>query len=197
MWKIQVFFFFSLGFFLTIVIGTISHEMGHILVAESLGYTTCLHFSSMTYMPFRGHEHFHDFYITVGGVVSTCFVGTLGVVYIQKSEKHKLQFWIAVFCALFWSRPVVNLVFKWTSCVFKNCDGVYYGGDELLLSQYLGLPNGFFSILFAAIGFTVLLYVFFKQIPSSYQFVFACSGIVGGGLSYFLWFYVLGPVLLP
>lgn len=41
--------FITLGFVLFTIIGTISHEYGHILVAKSLGYETTLHYGSMNY----------------------------------------------------------------------------------------------------------------------------------------------------
>ncbi|MBP6236340.1 MAG: hypothetical protein KA270_13730 [Saprospiraceae bacterium] len=34
------------GFILATIVGTISHEYGHIAVAKYLGYNTSLHFSS-------------------------------------------------------------------------------------------------------------------------------------------------------
>ncbi|MFK7747582.1 MAG: hypothetical protein AB8B65_04275 [Kordia sp.] len=43
------FWIFSLGFFFTTIIGTQTHELGHIAVAESLGYETTLSYGSMNY----------------------------------------------------------------------------------------------------------------------------------------------------
>lgn len=40
---------FSLGFVLFTVIGTISHELGHVCVAKLLGFETELHFGSMNF----------------------------------------------------------------------------------------------------------------------------------------------------
>lgn len=41
--------FLTIGFILFTIIGTVSHEFGHIIVAKSLGYDTTLHYGSMTY----------------------------------------------------------------------------------------------------------------------------------------------------
>jgi hypothetical protein len=41
--------FIILGFVLFTVIGTVSHEFGHIIIAKSLGYETILHYGSMNY----------------------------------------------------------------------------------------------------------------------------------------------------
>ncbi|MBQ0768729.1 MAG: hypothetical protein KBT58_05520 [Bizionia sp.] len=43
--------YFSLGFVLFTIIGTVSHEYGHIIVAKSLGYETTLHYGSMNSYP--------------------------------------------------------------------------------------------------------------------------------------------------
>jgi len=43
--------FITLGFVLFTIIGTISHEFGHIIVAKSLGYETTLHYGSMECYP--------------------------------------------------------------------------------------------------------------------------------------------------
>lgn len=39
----------SLGFICFTIIGTLSHEYGHIFVAQKLGYTTQLHYGSMSW----------------------------------------------------------------------------------------------------------------------------------------------------
>lgn len=41
----------TIGFILFTVIGTISHEYGHIIVAKSFNYETTLHYGSMDYLP--------------------------------------------------------------------------------------------------------------------------------------------------
>ncbi len=41
--------FLALAFVVFTIIGTLSHEYGHILVAQKLGYSTTLHYGSMTY----------------------------------------------------------------------------------------------------------------------------------------------------
>ena len=43
--------YFSLGFVLFTIIGTVSHEYGNIIVAKSLGYETTLHYGSMNSYP--------------------------------------------------------------------------------------------------------------------------------------------------
>jgi hypothetical protein len=49
--NIKSFLILTIGFILFTVIGTISHEYGHIIVAKSFGYETTLHYGSMNYLP--------------------------------------------------------------------------------------------------------------------------------------------------
>ncbi len=47
--NIKHFIYFTFAFILFTIIGTLTHEYGHILVAKSLGYKTTLHYGSMNY----------------------------------------------------------------------------------------------------------------------------------------------------
>ena len=51
--------FLSLGFVLFTIIGTVTHEYGHIAVAKSLGYETTLHYGSMNSYP-QGYLNDND-----------------------------------------------------------------------------------------------------------------------------------------
>ncbi|MFP9114236.1 hypothetical protein ACLI1A_09840 [Flavobacterium sp. RHBU_3] len=45
----RLFAFIALGFVIATIVGTVSHEMGHIAIAKSLGYRTILYYDSMDY----------------------------------------------------------------------------------------------------------------------------------------------------
>lgn len=53
LFSVRNFIFFSIAFILFTLIGTLSHEYGHILVAKSLGYKTTLHYGSMSYQKYN------------------------------------------------------------------------------------------------------------------------------------------------
>lgn len=57
--NIKSFLILTITFILFTVIGTISHEYGHIVVAKSLGYETTLHYGSMNYYP-KGYSEDTD-----------------------------------------------------------------------------------------------------------------------------------------
>ncbi len=54
--NIYSFFYFVIGFVAFTVLGTISHELGHIVVANRLGYGTTLHYGSMNWNKKNGWE---------------------------------------------------------------------------------------------------------------------------------------------
>jgi hypothetical protein len=53
LFSVRNFIFFSIAFILFTLIGTLSHEYGHILVAKSLGYKTTIHYGSMNYKKYN------------------------------------------------------------------------------------------------------------------------------------------------
>jgi len=65
------------------------------------------------------------------------------------------------------------------------------------INHLLQLPSGTISISLGIIGLLISLYVFYKIIPQKIRLTFFTSGIVGGLSGYVLWFYYLGPVVLP
>lgn len=59
----RLFAFLALSFVIATIIGTVSHEMGHIAVAKSLGYKTKLYYASMNYNfgeKLESLEAYHD-----------------------------------------------------------------------------------------------------------------------------------------
>ena len=217
------------------VIGTISHEYGHIIAAKIVGYETTLHYGSMSSKP-KGKSELYSLYqtykneidnnidfsgkaqylklqkksnrnsllITFGGPLQTMLTGILGlvIIYIRKKKVaqngFKLTDWLAVFLALFWLREVFNLIMGLVSGVLKG-KGNYFGtrGDEVNLSKHLNLYEGTIPLLFGITGLFISLYVVFKIVPFTYRFTFITAGLVGGISGFILWFYYLGPILLP
>jgi hypothetical protein len=53
------FLYIFLAFILCTIIGTLSHELGHIAVAKSLGYKTTLHYQSMSWKQKADREAIH------------------------------------------------------------------------------------------------------------------------------------------
>ncbi len=191
-------FFFSFALFT--IIGTLSHEFGHIYVAHQLGFETELHFASMNW---GGKESstLENFWISFGGPLQTMLTGTVGFWYCfenKEIEKNGIKFrhWIGLFLGLFWLRPVFNL-FQGFLNKFLNINSDLFGGDEAYLSSTLGFPMGSLSILFAIIGGLICSYLLFKVVPQKLRYNFLLAGFTGSLIGFWIWMNYLGPILLP
>jgi hypothetical protein len=214
--------FFALGFIACVVLGTLSHEYGHISVAKWFGYETNLHYGSMNWYPSESDNESieeldlknglqlederrefmrHALLIHWGGPVQTMLTGSIGLLalFLRKTKRRQagmaLWDWLFVFLTLFWLREVFNLSIQ----VLKGLFGYGWrpGGDEANISRALGLHSYTFPILFGIIGFIVALFIVFKVVPKRLRIQFIAGGLIGGAAGYFLWMTLLGPVLLP
>jgi hypothetical protein len=201
----KLFISLSFGFIAAVVIGTLSHEYGHLCIAQYLGYSGHIHFASFSLEPkcFSGSIPDADYIlISLGGPLQTMLTGTLALLtlYIsQKKTKEVKQLsvsrWILVFLALFWLRPLVNLI-VWVSSYFIN--GTFSEqGDELHLALYLDLLHWSLLTLCAAMGTFVLTLILVNFIPERQRITFMLSAVVGGISGYIIWLLVLGKYILP
>ena len=245
--KLKPFLILSICFVLFTVIGTVSHEYGHILVAKAYGHTTVLHYGSMNYYPsgylsdedYKGLAELHDKYkgkekrdwteedqkefhernqalrnkydrewnkgrlwIRLGGPVQTMLTGILGLAALfyrrpEIREKGLRTFdWLAVFLSLFWLRQVFNLLVSIGSEIISPNE-TWFSGDEYNLSKDLGIWSGSISLATAIIGAVIASIVIFVFVPKKLRLSFIASGVIGSGLGFILWMYLLGPILLP
>lgn len=196
--KRNIFVFSCILFSLLVVLGTLSHEIAHIIVAKMLGFEATLHYGSMSWFVNGVDANLmaskqEIFLVTLGGVVQTVVSGIIGV-FILYFSRSKLMFWLGIALTLFWSRQIVNLIVGVFSGIFLN--KAFFGGDELILAQILGLPNGFFSITLALFGFLFCFYAVYK-IKKNNRLSFILGGMCGGIITYILWFGYLGKLFLP
>lgn len=242
-------FIILLTFIVFTIVGTLSHEMGHIAMARFLGYETELYYGSMQnfHKGYKEDEDAilfdelnkkfnekyknakfedvsdedkkeinlilerlekkfpvnkeHQFLITLGGPLQTlitCFIGLCIIIYRRK-YKNKETFsnidWLSVFLSLFILREIYNTVMAIGSVILLKEQTFY--GDEFRMSIYLNLNQWVIPIITAIIGCIITYYVIFKVIPKTYRFSFMVSGFIGGLLGFFIWFNILGPIVLP
>ena len=197
---VRTFLPFTLSFILFTIIGTLSHEGGHILVAKALGYQTKLHFASMSWNSHADFNDRHHFMILCGGIFQSMLTGSLGFGLLLY-RRFKLLTWnktdyLLVFLTLFWTRPVFNVIISIT-LAFNDLQPFYFGGDESEMAAIVNLPPGFFVLLFGSLGLFFCTYTVFKLIPKYQRFTFIISGFYGGLSGYGLWMKTIGPLLLP
>lgn len=216
--NLRLFFLTIITLFFLPLLGTISHEYGHIFTAEKLGYKTTLHFASINWEKKINPSNnlvIHQIngskkgiitdtdLILIGGPLQTIAVGVLGLTivflrkkYILKIKQLRFIDWIGVFLSLFWVRNIFNLALYIMLGVIKQRSS-YFGGDEAHISQSLGLPIGAIPLFWGIIGITIVSYIIFFVIPKRIRLTFISGGLIGGIAGYACWYYYLGPKLLP
>ena len=109
----RLFISLLIAFIVATVIGTLSHECGHYIVAEYLGYEARIHYSFTGIRKSIQHQVIcssDSFWITVGGPLQTLLTGTIGLVFLfllRKSfagaAKLTLMQWVLIFLSLFYA----------------------------------------------------------------------------------------------
>jgi hypothetical protein len=127
------------GFIVTTVVGTLSHELGHIVVAKSLGYQTYLGYGYMDYEnpqaraiyqkykdSLRGNRKYDfperadydrlnqqrskdGFWVTLGGPAQTMLAGTIGLILLFIFRKR----FVGVEKLVFWQWILVFVALFW------------------------------------------------------------------------------------
>lgn len=192
------FLLFTFLFILFTIVGTLSHELGHIIVAKLLGYTTELYFAYMNTINSTEND-LHSFLITLGGPIQTVLTGTIGYFLLNKSVKKNGSFtttdYLWFFLSLFWLRQVFNLLYGFIQALFLGNSNLF-GGDELKLSLYLDLPSGFFSILFAFIGIFICYRTFFHLLSKKERALLIISGALGSLIGFWFWVIKFGSTFI-
>nr|WP_294859752.1 hypothetical protein [uncultured Fluviicola sp.] len=198
--KVFVRLFFA--FIAFTIIGTLSHELGHYIAGNCLGYEMSMNYAT-TYIQDDAYvSPRNSFLITLGGPIQTLLTGTIGCVLLfsyrkgfQSVDKLSSGQWIMVFVSLFWLRQVANLT-TWLGSYLINGE-FSQGGDELRIAGYLGLSEWSILVPTAIAGFIVLTVVFFKFIPFKQRFTFLLSGLIGGIAGYLFWLLFAGKYIMP
>lgn len=199
-------------FFLFTIIGTLTHECGHVIAGALLGlktslsyaYTHCLNCLELNHATTNAHElalYEHKMALfTLGGPLQTLFtslVGVIGLVLLSRKQlidvyNTKHLFWITL--SYFISRQVFNSVgvfykyfvtHKWS-----------YRSDESHLFTYFNIPQfaGFFVMLL--ISSAILAWVTFG-IVKQHSTQLIIWGLLGSMLGAAFWLLWAGHVLMP
>ncbi len=201
----RLFIWLFIAFIIATIIGTLTHESGHYIVAKCLGYDAGINYYSTWWAKSSPNQVVNpsdDFWFTLGGPIETMLTGTIGLVFLFSFRKSfasatKLSSgqWFLVFVSLFWLRQTANLVL-WVGGYFFT--GKFsQRGDEIILAHYLQLPDWTISTLTAIIGTVVLTIITFKFVPTKQRPTFIASGLTGGITGYVLWLVLFGKYLMP
>jgi hypothetical protein len=188
------------GFILFTVIGTISHELGHFIAARFLGYDASINYGYTFYEDVVDPRH--AFIITWCGPLQTMLTGTIGFLVLlfyknnfYAAAKLNARQWLIIFVSLFWLRELFNFVQVMIRYFMTGALPV--NNDEISLAVQLNLPELSILIPAAIIASILLLFVIFKIIPVQQRLSFIVSGLIGGSLGFYVWFRLVGPVIMP
>ncbi len=190
----------SLTFICMTIIGTLSHEFGHLIAAKLMGFEARINYmSTILTDKNRLMNDKQDFWFILGGPLQTVLSGSIGLLCLSAIPKNtqlltKVQ-WGFIFLSLFWLRQSANFtVLLATWLITGNYSSQ---SDEINLSRYLHWPDWIIVSVTAFIGFMVLAIVIFRFIPKSQRFTFILSGVIGGISGYLLWLVYLGRFIMP
>jgi hypothetical protein len=193
------------GFIVATIIGTVSHELGHYIVARGLGYDAHISYQSVNWAKTITTNKINlsdSFYITLGGPLQTMLTGTIGFILLfvfRKSfeQTNRLSFgqWTLIFITLFWLRQIANFVVLLTYYIFSG--KLSARGDEIKMSRYLQVPDWTIIAITALIGAGILGITIFEFVPKIHRLTFILSGLIGGVAGYMIWLEWFGKLLMP
>jgi hypothetical protein len=190
------------AFIIVTIIGTLTHELGHYLVANYFGYNAKINYDSVRINWTNKIPAENNFYINIAGPLQTILTGTVGLLLLfiyQKSFKatEKLRFgqWVIIFLSLFWLRQLANLV-MWVALYFIT-GKIHLRADEFRIARYLKLPALSIITITGILALIVLVIVVFKFIPSKQRLTFVISGLAGGIAGYIFWIELFGKYIMP
>ncbi len=187
-------------FILVPIIGTLLHELGHYIVAISFGYEAQIHYSFTTSSIIPATEITPYFYFIVGGPLSTwiqCLIPffILLFVYNKNHSKEILKnnfFHISFLLCLIFISMGGRFIFNLISYVISPSNTI----DEIKMAVMLMIHPETFLISFAVISLVLLLISLYK-IPKKIRLTFLLGALTGSAFGHYLWYFILGPILLP
>lgn len=196
---------FSLIFFFLTITGTQTHEWAHYLVADYFNFNPILHYSSVSYK-LELNQQVNDlkikkFLFTLAGPLQTMVTGSVGLAIILFRRKRtslnqfRLSEWFTIFLSLFWLRQVFNLITNLIKIVLTQ--RISFGGDEAKLSRMLNISEGIIGFATGIIGFIICLYVVFGVVTKEKRASLIFGGFIGSLISFGVWNFYLGKIILP
>ena len=202
-----------LTFFLLPIVGTVSHEFGHLVMALLFHHTPTLHYASVSvenpmldwlsdlfskyegdfseidYQWIETKLKKEDFFIRCGGLLQTLGTGLLGYCFLLlRKPLHKLQGfgfidWVSFFMALFLARQVL-LYPLWLLL------GRPVSGDEVYIAAYLQISAHSLYFLNALLCSLILVHVFFYLLPKYWFKRVFLYLLIASPLGALLWFFL-------
>ena len=192
---------------IAVPLGVLLHELGHFLVYQAFGFQgAALHFNSATHALEKTlwqQIHRGDLaaaasimplwkvgVATAAGILVTCAVTVFCCVYAARKDAHPLVVALGIFAPLRFLSGISTIP------VALSGRPVRAGTDEAHLAVLTGIP--LILLIFAGLLFLVLAWIWLvRTIPKDHRWV-SLGGLVSGlAIGVFLYFWGIGPRLLP
>jgi len=192
---------------IAVPLAVLLHEVGHLLAYLTFGFQgAALHYSSATYTlekmfwqtVYRGNLAAATSMIpawkvgvaTAAGISITCVVTILCCLFVAKKGPHPLAVALGIFS------PVRFLSGIPTLLVWFSGKPVRTGTDEAHLAALTGIPV--VLLIFAGLLFLLLTWIWLvRSIPKRQRWVSLGSLFTGLVVGIFVYFWLIGPSLLP
>ncbi len=214
----KLFLYIFIGFILLTIVGVVSHEYAHYIVARLCGFkhahtsyaytrlstaNDTLIKSSINRSYTQSAKEQRPYLLTfMAGPIETIAVGTLGFILLTvhrrsffKSTTLSLKQWVLVFLSLFWLRPALFLV--GTVHSMSAATVLSTGKDEGKIARYLHINPLWVCIIPGIIGCSIITIVIIRYIPQKERFTFICAGIAGAIAGSWIWLDKFGPMIMP
>lgn len=184
-------------------IGTFLHECGHYIAMYFYGLKPILRYwctdSGVVLTAAQAAEfsRLDAFIISFSGPLVNMIIGTMGFIFLLKRSSVLTDVKIIASAGItfFWSRQVViglcHLIYPIILTNYREYS------DECNLSVLTGAPKMLFPLVLGIIGAFICSYTVFILMPGQLRLRFIIFGILGSACGAFIWFKLLGPVLLP
>lgn len=194
-----------IGYIIFLIITTITHELGHYIVAKIYGYDAVLHYN-MTEVSYinsqNGSNQAHSFWITLAGSIQAMVFGVIGIItlykkkiFFKEANKLRIRQWIIIFFSLSFLTYTINFFF-WM-IVYTNTFSLEIKPDEVRIAEYLKIPAELILLILAIIGILSFRYVVKYCIPKKIKTVLILSIFIAYFLFFPIWMKLLGPLILP
>jgi len=192
---------------IAVPLGVLLHELGHFLAYWAFGFQgVALHYSSATHsvertfwqLVYNGNVERAASLLplwkvgmaTTAGILFTCAVTFVCCVFAASKTPHPLVIALGIFA------PVRFLSGLPTISVVLAGKPVRAGTDEAHLAALTGIPV--LLLIFAGLLVLVLAWIWLlRRIPKDHRWISVGSLVSGLALGIFVYFWLIGPRLLP
>jgi hypothetical protein len=182
------------------IIGTLLHEVGHYLVAIIYGYEAEISYAYTSSTINRNTEPEMYFKYILGGPISTWILSGIPfiilLVYYNKDKRKSVEFSEKLPVGYLFLVGLTSIcgrfIFNAGGYLWTHSQSI----DESKMANYLGIYPDIFIYGFAFIAWTILL-IIINITPKKHKAPLFFGAILGAVVSYFLWYELLGPFIMP